>query len=150
MLTRLLPADVSNYWNLVRWALHNNMPPHIRITEEVITNILETTMDEASQVWILHKGDEANKKETLIGIGVTCIITEPLSKQKSLLIYALVGGMVKAVASDWEEALVGIRQFAIGQGCVNIVAYSDVPETIGLVKKLGGNVDVRFLILGVR
>lgn len=150
MITKLLPNQISINWTAIRELLYKNHPPSITVNEQVLANILEAALRNGLQVWVIHDSDLEENISRIKSIVVTTILTEPLSRLRSLLIYGVITDyQVGDDRIDYIKEMESIRKYAKANDCSSITAYSDVPAVWNIVKKLGGNINNRFLIMEV-
>jgi hypothetical protein len=150
MITKLLPNQISTSWPTIRELLYKNHPPSITINEQILANILEAALRNGLQVWVVHDSDLEENMSRIKSIVVTTILTEPLSKLRSLLIYGVITDYQAGDERiDYIKEMESIRKYAKANDCSSITAYSDVPAVWNIVKKLGGNINNRFLIMEV-
>ena len=145
MLVRLLPSNIADNWDVIKYSLTYSLPPMINQSEEVLNNILTVLLAGEMQCWVSYKDW---KNAEIEGVMTTHIIEEYVSKVKNLLIYS-------AFAYDttnkrtWTEGLVAINRFADVYGCENIIGYTMAPEIIKVIKLLGGNTDYTVISIPV-
>ena len=146
MLLRLLPNDISKYWNGISEAISKSLPPFITYDKEGMLVILNSLMSGIMHCWLLHEieGD----KITLYAIATTEFSIDPASRTKSLLIFSLYGLQPTPIES-WKDSYETLRLYAKANGCSSILAFSDVPEVLNIVGKMGGDINTRLITLEV-
>ena len=134
MLLMMLPEQVSNQWETIRPAIEASLPAGIEVTEEYMTNILQSILRGNMQCWILVNGVE------VCAIGVTAIFSDP-GGCLNLFIYSLYG-YKPAPLHLWSDAIDTLKKWANAKGCTEIVAYSDSDNkfVIMLAERLGGDI----------
>jgi len=142
MLTKLLPDQIAKFWDIIKYAVEESLPPIVGESPDKMQNILTGCLDGSLEVWISHKRTEdVTRIEAVV---LTEFLYDRPSKTKSLLIYCLYG--YEDIAKEsWTEGLEVLKKYAKGRGCKQVVAYSEVPMIIELSKKLGG--EARFMYL---
>jgi len=125
------------------------MPPGIPATEDVMTNILEEILKGNLVVWVMHRSSLKEGKSDILAIALTTIITDMISKIRSLLIYSLYGTFNRDGEKDWAVGLGTIRGYAKKQGCAYIRAYSNVEAVHRIVKKLGADISQHLIVLEI-
>jgi len=98
-------------------------------------SILSSFITGRLHCWIITN-DETN---AITGILTTAVIPEPITNQRSLLIYTIStvdGGELRAVIRDFQRLV----EFAKSVGCEKIMAYTANPRISSLMKRLGWDV----------
>ena len=142
MLVRLIPEQISQFWNVIKYALENSPP----LTTEVnydswINEILTSAMNGSIEVWASYKKGESVKFE---GVVLTSFEIDKFIKKRSLLIY-YVFAFRETGKEAWIEGLKTLSKYAKSRNCSRIVAYSNVPEIISTCEKLGGDTSITFI-----
>lgn len=142
MLIQLLPDQISKFWDVIKYALESSPPlPNKTNRDDWINRILSSCLSGKLDVWVSYTKGDRNKVE---GIVMTSIAIDNLMYAKELLIYYIYSYDTVDRAS-WMDGLITITKYAINKGCDRIVAYSDNDNVIGIVKKLGGSTNVRYI-----
>lgn len=150
MITKLLPNQISASWPMVKDLLYRNHPPEVIMNEQTLASVFKAAMMGGLQVWVIHDSDFEDNTSKIKAIGITTITVEPITRTRSLLIYALVSNYsLGDDRIDYMKELEVIRKYAKAKDCEGIIAYSDVPAVLSLVKSLGGNTSIRFIKLEV-
>lgn len=146
MLTLLLPEQVSEYWNIIKYGIESSLPPTIGESPDKMNRILSSLLCNRLQCWASYK--KVEDKIVLEGIVVTKILYDDGSDTRNLLIYCLYG--YKEVGKgSWLEGLKALAKYANAKRCSRIIAYTDVPYIVDIVKKLGGEAKYTFVSLGI-
>lgn len=141
-ITKLLPEQISTFWDVIRYAVEQSLPPIVGEHPDKMNRILSSTLRGTTEVWAEYtKGEEGNRFE---GIILTQFIYDEPSDTKNLLIYCLYG-YNKVDSGSWGSGLVTMAKYAEEKGCNQIIAYTTVPHLIDLVKELGGSADYTFI-----
>jgi hypothetical protein len=141
MIIRLLPEQVNDYWELLFHYVKAAMPKHLRDHVKE-ASVLQAVFDERMQCWV------SMIEEQVHAVITTSIVNDEHLGTKSLLIYSLVS--VKLMPEEeWAQALRTISKFARGNGCANIIAYSDVPRVWEIAEMLGMDTKQRVISLEV-
>jgi len=144
MLTKLMPDQISNFWDIIKYAIEESLPPTVDESSNKMNNILSALLCGKAQCWASYdKIEDGNKFEGLV---VTRITYDDVSDTKNLLIYCLYGYETVS-KSNWLSGFKSLVKFAIGQGCNQIIGYSDVSLILKLVKHLGGETKYTFISL---
>jgi len=142
MLTKLLPDQVSAFWDVIKFAIEESLPPVVGEGPDKMNRILTTLLCGRAQCWASYnKVDETRKFEGLV---VTKIVLDEISNTKNLLIYCLYG-YEEVNKKSWLEGLKTLVKFATAQDCSRIIGYSDVPLLLRLAERLGGETKYSFV-----
>ena len=79
---------------------------------------------------------------------MTKFIFDDSSATRNMLIYCIYG-YTDIDKESWVSGIKALSKYANSQGCNQIVAYSNLPTIINIVKRLGGNADYTFLTFDV-
>lgn len=146
MLTKLLPDQIAKFWDIIKYAVEESLPPIVGESSGKMQRILTSCLDGSLEVWISYIRTESATK--IEGIVVTEFTYDKSSGTKNLLIYCLYG--YENINKDsWLQGLVTLKDYAKGRGCNQIVAYTEVPQIIELVKKLGGEARFTYITFNV-
>ena len=147
MLTRLLPEQVSKFWDIIKYALEESLPPIVGGHPERMNRILTSLLTDKAICWASYKrGEEGVKFE---GIAVTRILYDDVSDTRNLLIYA-VYGYEETDSNTWIEGITSILKYANSKRCEQIIAYTDFPHVVEIVDRLGGSTATTFLSFNVK
>ena len=134
-LTRLLPEQTAKLWPEIKPVVFKALPPTATETRDGMLSILSSFITGRLHCWIITN-DETN---AITGILTTAVIPEPITNQRSLLIYTIStvdGGELRAVIRDFQRLV----EFAKSVGCEKIMAYTANPRVSSLMKRLGWDV----------
>jgi hypothetical protein len=146
MLIKLLPDQISKFWDIIKYAVDQSVPPIAGEHPNRLNNILMSALDGSIDVWAsVDKSRGGNRFE---GVVLTEILFDRPSKTKNLLIYCLYG-YDDVDKHSWMTGLKTIVKYAASKGCNQIVAYTEVPYIIELVKNLGGDTKFTFISFNV-
>lgn len=142
MLTKLLPDQISHYWDILKPAIEASLPPVVGETPDKMNRVLAALIDGSLHCWISSR--IKNEERILEGMVVTKLLYDDVSDTRNLLIYCLYG---LGVASDgaWRSGFITLAKWAKSRGCSRIVAYSDVPGILDIVNRLGGETKYRYI-----
>ena len=142
LVTKLLPEQVSAYWDIIKHAIECSLPPIVGEHPDKMNRILSACLTGQLDVWAEYvKSEEGSKFE---GIAVTQFLYDEPSGTKNLLIYCLYGYNPIDVGS-WGRSLITIAKYAKEMKCNQIVGYTNVEHLVNLAKGLGGNTDYTFI-----
>jgi len=141
MITKLLPDQISKFWDIIKYAVEQSLPPIVGEHPDKMNRILGSALSGKVEVWASYTKGEVNKFE---GIVLTELLRDDVSNTSNLLIYCLYG-YSGVENNSWMDGLVKLAEYAKSRKCSRIIAYSDVPYIIELVNKLGGETRYTFL-----
>jgi len=145
MLISLLPEQVSKFWDVIKYAVEQSLPPIVSYDKNKMNKILTSCLSSKTTVWISYINDSNVKK--MEGVVLTRILYDDVSDSNNLLIYALYGDSSKK--SSWIDGLSLLAKYAKSKGIEQIVAYSNVKEIIGMSNLLGGDTSYTFISFDV-
>jgi hypothetical protein len=146
MLTRLLPEQVSEFWDVIKFGIEHSLAPIAGEHPDKMNRVLASLLSGTAQCWASYVKDEGNVK--FEGILVTKMLYDEVSDTKNLLLYC-VYGYTNVEQSTWINGLVKVTKYAKAKGCSNIVAYTDVPYLIKIASDLGANTKFTFISFNV-
>jgi len=142
MLIKLLPEQVSTYWNIIKYAVEESLPPTVHDHPDKLNRVLAAALSGKIDVWASYIRGET--KVSFEGIVLTQVLYDDASDTRSLLIYCLYG--YSSVSKDsWMNGFKTLVKYAKSQRCVKITAYSSVSFINDLAKSLGANTDYTFI-----
>lgn len=143
MITRLLPEQVSNKWDILREGIKGSIPPQVETNgEDIPNNILHALLEEKMYCWVLSEGN------TVFAIVTTAFTYDEYSGVKNLLIYN-VYGYRNVPQSLWKEAFQAVSKFAESKNCNTITAFTENKRVVQLVNQLGGDTETTFVKLNL-
>lgn len=142
MLNKLLPEQVAKFWDIIKFAAEQSLPPTVVDSPDNMNRLLAAALSGAIAVWVTYE-----KKEVVVsleGIVITNFLYDNVSDTRSLLIYSLYG--YNSISSEgWREGFKGLAKYAKARGCNQIVAYTNSNAVIEAVKHLGGEASYTFV-----
>lgn len=151
MLIKLTPSQITTYSNLIVRSVEESMPPYTYSSYMKTNHVLESLMSGFMQCWFIYnqgKKTEVDISIEPLGIMVTSILPDFYTKTTNLLIYSLFG-IHKITPDIWIDGITTLKKFAKDRGCFRVIAYSDIPNIISIVKKLGGDTSITFISIEV-
>lgn len=142
MLTQLLPDQISTFWDVIKYAVEQSLPPIAGDHPDKMNRILSSLLSSKSQCWASYTRDNENTK--FEGIVITKILYDDVSNTKNLLIYCLYG-YEDVTKESWVKGLTSLLKFADSRGCVRVMAYTDIPYMIELAKQMKGEARYTFI-----
>lgn len=146
MLTRLLPDQVSRFWNIIKYAIEESLPPIAGGSPDRMNRILTSLLSDKAQCWASYTvNGEQRRFEAIV---ITRILYDDVSDTRSLLIYCLYGYENIRMAS-WSDGLKSLVKYASSRNCHRIIGYTDLPFIVKVVERLGGETKYVFVSLPV-
>jgi hypothetical protein len=142
VLTKLLPDQVSEFWEIIRYAIEQSLPPIAGEHPDKMKKILMSLLSGKSQCWI--NSDVGEDRRVLEAVVVTKIFYDDASDTKSLLIYCLYG-YENIKQSSFTSALKTLVKYAKSESCERVIAYTNEPGVVKLVNRLGGDTSYNFI-----
>lgn len=146
MLVKLLPEQISRYWEYIKWALMHTLPEGNRIPVDLNT-VLEGLLSDAMQCWWFVQSTENDYK--VLALVITTIFEDNTLKKKHLRLFA-VYGFDDLPMDAFQSGFYTLSKYAQGKGCQYIDAFTDVPYVAELCKKFGGDASMTYLKLEVQ
>lgn len=127
MLNKLVPSQISAFWDSVKHGLEQSCPSHVILSAEVLNNYLIAAMSGTIQVWMATQRTEEGVE--YYGNIVTKVTADELSDGKILTILSLY--LYKSAPTDiWEDAYKALLQFAEANDCRQIIAFTTNPAVV--------------------
>ena len=146
MLTKLLPDQISKFWDVISYALDQAPPVTISNPEDWKNKILASAMSGKISVWASYlREDEKTKFE---GLALTSIQHDNLLMTNSLLIYYIYG-YEKVSEESYIKGLITLIKQAKKLNCINIIAYTTDEKVKDIVTKLGGEASVTLITFDI-
>ena len=135
MLTKLLPDQIANFWDIIKYRIEQSLPPTVGEHPDKMNRILSSCLSGKIQCWASYiRSEDKTKFE---GIVLTQVLYDDAWYTKNLLIYCLYG-YEEIDKQSWFNGLKSIAKYAKKQGCNQVIAFTDVPYMIEKTKELGG------------
>jgi hypothetical protein len=146
VLNKLTPTQVPIYWDVIKYAIEQSLPPVVGDHPDRMNRILAAAMSDKVDIWASYtREDDKIKFE---GIALTKLLYDEVSDTKNLLLYCLYGyeGFDRG---SWAEGLGSLVKYAKSKDCAFITAYTEFPQIVALAKRLGADVRYTFLSFNV-
>jgi hypothetical protein len=145
-LLKLLPDQVAKYWELLSPMVESTLPPIVGKDVGRMNSILESIM--SGNMDMLQFYDIEEDKVSVKGFAVVSDMITVDWTEKQLLVYSVYGyeNLSKRIIVDGFQLLM---EYAAGQGCSSLVAYTNLDGLVKYVKRLGGSADYTFIRMGV-
>ncbi len=138
MLTKLLPDQISKFWDVIKFAVEQSLPPIAHDHPDKMNRILSSLLCGKTDCWVSHKSE---KFESVM---LTKILYDDASNTRNLLIYCLYGYEIMNNES-WSSGLETLLKYAKGKKCNQIISYTELPNMIELANKLGAETKYTFI-----
>lgn len=141
MITKLLPENVTENWDVVKEAIRQALPPFALDTPDKMNRILESIILGNLEVWVLYDNTEGIQIKS---IWTTSMITDPESQTKNLLVYSIFN-FDHSTPENWIDGLSAMREYAKANDCVAITGFTKEPYVLKFVESVSGDTSVRFI-----
>ena len=138
MLNKLLPNQVSAYWDSLKHGIEQSCPADTVLTPDGLNKYLIALMSGTLQAWMCT--DKVNDKFDYFGNLITKIQADDITGEKVLLLVSL---YMFQSAEDrlWLDAYMSLEDYARANSCKKIVAYTTNPAVINRGKQFQFNTD---------
>lgn len=146
MLTKLLPEQISKFWDIISYAVENSLPPTVGEHPDKMNRILSSCLSGRIEVWASY-----NRHEDVIkfeGIVLTRILVDDASYTRSLLIYCLYG-YEEVNKESWSRGLKALLKYARSKECSKISAYTNSKYLVKLAENLGASSSYTYISFDV-
>lgn len=141
MHLKLVPEQISYYWDLIKTAVEESSP---EISAEGANVILENLLCDAMQCWLLLlKDGEEFKLQAII---VTTLFRDNFYQTMYLRLCCLYG-FTSLSPELWQEGFEAMRDYAKSTGCAYMEAFTDrkgLPEMIK--RQFGGRTNYHIMV----
>jgi hypothetical protein len=145
MLLQLLPEQVANYWDIVKFAVEESFPPTVK-TRPDMNKILESLLGGSMIAWVSI--DDNSKK--ILGIVTTTISEDICTGTKNLVIYSVYALAEKVGRKNWADGYEAIMKYAKSLGCTHVVGYTKVNAIKQVAKFFGADIDWTLISIDVK
>jgi len=145
MLTKLLPDQISKFWDIIKYAVEQSLPPIVGDHPDKMNRILSSLLSGGLDCWASYEKGEVNKFECIL---LTKFLYDDSSDTRNLLIYCIYG-YNQISKKSWESGLVTLLNYAKGNMCNQIVAYTDIPHIVKISENLGAEDSYTFITFNV-
>lgn len=146
MLTRLLPEQISKFWDIISYAVEQSLPPTVGEHPDKMNRILSSCLSGRIEVWASY-----NRHKDVIkfeGIVLTRILVDDASYTRSLLIYCLYG-YEEVNKESWSRGLKALLKYARSKECSKISAYTNSKYLVKLAENLGASSSYTYISFDV-
>jgi len=142
MLTKLLPDQISAYWDIIRYAIEQSLPPVVGEGPDKMKKILMALLSGKAECWVSHTMEGENKR--FEGVMVTRMQYDDISDTKNLLMYCAYG-YEKITDESWAAGFATLAKYAKSKGCHRITTYTTIPYLIEMAKKFSADSTYTFI-----
>ena len=146
MLIRLTVEQISSFWDIIRYAVEQALPPVAGEGPDKMNNVLESLLEGSSDCWTSYEREDNEIK--INAVLITKVLIDSVTNTRSLLIYSLYG-YNEIDNGSWTEGYKALIKWAIKCKCVRIVGYTDEEKIIRVVEHMGGEAKFRFISLPI-
>lgn len=139
LLLRMLPEQVSQYWDRIAPLIEKSMPPTVTHRRLRMSNVLRAILMDELVVWVYI---DENRNDRYVA--TTTIWEDPITLGKDLMIYTFTS-IGQARPQDVENGLEKLKIYARGEDCGMILAYTANPQVSRFFESLGGSTDYDLL-----
>lgn len=147
LVTKLLPEQISAFWDIIKYAIEQSLPPIVNDHPDKMNRILSAALRGTIDVWAEYVKEDDTKVK-FEGIALTQFLYDEPSGTKNILVYCLYG-YNPIDPGSWARTLAVVTKYAEEKKCNQLVAYSSIPHIINLAKGLGANTDYTFISFNV-
>ena len=142
MLTKLLPDQISNFWDIIKYSVEESLPPIVGDHPDRLNRILSSLLCGKSECWASYNRQDSGTK--FEGIVLTKMLYDDASDTRNLLIYCLYG-YEDVNKESWLDGIKALAKYAKSKKCNQIIAYTEYDYIINIVKSLGGEAKFTFI-----
>lgn len=142
MLTKLLPDQISKFWDIIKFAIEGSLPPTVTDNPSKMNHILSALLSGKAQCWASY--EKSGDSRQFDGIVVTQITVDNVSATKNLLLYCLYGYNTVS-ENSWRSGFDTLAKWGKSKGCARFVGYTDNPRIVEIVKMFGGEAKYTFI-----
>ena len=143
MNIKLIPEQITELWDSIRYGIINAVAPIIDPTPEVIQDILCQLLRQDMQCWCV-----CDEEKDILGYAITSISVDINTNYRTLLIYSLF--FYKYVSKEQQEDLYeAVEKFGIANKCSRIAAYTTNPTIISMAENIGFTTNCTYLVKNI-
>lgn len=142
MLTKLLPEQISKFWDIIGYAVEQTLPPIAGEHPDRMNRVLSAALSGRVDVWASYTRDGDNL--SLEAVVLTKLLYDDISNTNSLLIYC-VFGYSKLNGNSWTNGLDILVKYAKSKQCSKLIAYTEFPGIVKIAKNLGADTKNTFI-----
>ncbi len=137
MLVRLLPDQISKFWDIIKYALDNAPPLTANQNyKDWTTRILTQALSGKIEVWASYRDEEGQK--IFEGVMLTTFTYDSFLDTKDLLIYYVYS--YNGISAETRDlTFKTLAKYAKSRGCKRIATYTNNPTIVSWAKDFGGD-----------
>lgn len=148
MLLKLLPENITNNWNVIKYVIEESLPPVAGEGPDKMNRILEALLVGMAECWVYYKYSENSTGVEIKAMAITYVNEDFASRTKNLLLYVLFA--FKPMSNEeWLEGLRGLQKYAKSKNCNRIIAYTEDARVLQLSRILKGESRYTFVTFPV-
>jgi hypothetical protein len=138
MVRKLTNQQIRDYWDELKPAIVASFPRTPKNKELWLSELLAKGLTDQVTFWVGTEG------EFISLLLLTTSFVEPITQERSLLVYAPYG--FRPISEElWKEMAQAGTDHARALGCSTIVAYSEIPRVVEISKALGADTRTTFI-----
>ena len=147
MLLKLLPEQVSKWWDELREGIELALPPTVGSRPDRMNVLLASILDGELTCWASYR-KSLDSPSDLIAIVLTTFTFDYISGTKNLMIYCLYA-IKDTVPQDWADGVKDLSLVARSEKCNRIIGFTKLDYICKIVQSLGGDADQRFISIPI-
>lgn len=140
MIVKLLPEQISELWDSIRYGIINSIAPIVEPTPDNIQDVFCQLLKQDMQCWCVY-----DENKDIYGYIITSITVDTNTQFRTLIIYSLFLYR-KASVEIWDEGIKAIEKFAQANKCTRLAAYTANDDVLSIAEKNGFMSDYTYLI----
>lgn len=144
LMIQLAPEVVARNWDGIGYYISQVLGPQHQ--NGSMQRMLNAITSGQAECWTLV--ERRPDKPCVLAIVVTAVTVDSITTSKNLIVYAMYGAP-RIAMWQWQLGYQRLQEYARKRGCKKILAFSDVPDVLKLVERLGGTTDVHIVELEV-
>jgi len=142
MITRLLPEQISDHWNIIKHAVEQSLPPFVSDHPDKMNRVLSSLLSDKIACWAMY--DRNEEGAIFDAIILTKITFDDISHTKNFLLYS-VYTFRPVTPNHWAEGFLFMSKYALANGCSRMIAYTKVPYLIEMANKYDADASFTFV-----
>ncbi len=131
MIVKLMPEQISQLWDSIRYGIIKSIAPITDPTPDNMQEILCQLLKQDMQCWCVYDEDK-----NIYGYIITSISVDMNTKFRTLIIYS-VFLYEKATEEMWKEGFEAVEKYAKANKCTRIAGYTANDKIISIGNKAG-------------
>jgi hypothetical protein len=131
MLVKLLPDQISKYWDYIKYAIEETAPKDWVAGR--LNNILESLLIDQTQAWLCCIGIEPQE---IVAVLLTTVFYDTLTRS-NIFRLVLLYGFDNIPQEEWESGYKTLVKYAKYKGCVEVDSFTSEKALSVVAKKFG-------------